>query len=87
MNTLLLFGVTLGVFLLVLVGMAIGVLFGRREISGSCGGLGSAGSKDSDQASCALCSNPSEACRELRAKKENSGASATEPDGEFSTER
>lgn len=27
------------VFLLVVVGMAIGVLWGRRAISGSCGGL------------------------------------------------
>jgi len=51
----------------VLVAMAVGVLFGRRSISGSCGGL--ANQRDPDGSiSCALCSNPDNACRELKAK-------------------
>jgi len=51
----------------VLVAMAVGVLFGRRSISGSCGGL--ANQRDPDgSVSCALCSNPDNACRELKAK-------------------
>lgn len=50
---------------LIIAGMAIGVIFGRRSISGSCGGL--ANRKDADgNTSCALCSNPSDACKELR---------------------
>lgn len=56
--TALLFGI-------IIAGMAVGVIFGRRSISGSCGGL--ANRKDSDgNTSCALCSNPSDACKELR---------------------
>lgn len=50
---------------LIIAGMAIGVIFGRRSISGSCGGL--ANRKDADgNTSCALCSSPSDACKELR---------------------
>lgn len=56
------------VFLLVIGGMALGVLFGRRPISGSCGGL--ANRKDADgNTSCSLCSNPDEACRELNQRQ------------------
>ncbi len=54
-----------GVFGIALFAMAIGVVFGRRAISGSCGGL--AGAKNEDgSSSCSLCSNPSDACKELR---------------------
>ncbi|WP_102525524.1 (Na+)-NQR maturation NqrM [Vibrio tapetis] len=35
--------VTFGVFLLVIVLMAIGVLMGRKSIAGSCGGLNNVG--------------------------------------------
>lgn len=56
-------------FLIVIVAMAIGVIFGRRSISGSCGGL--AGQRDADgNTSCSLCSNPEEACQRLREKVE-----------------
>ena len=37
------FLITFGVFLLVIAGMAIGVIFHRKSISGSCGGLGAVG--------------------------------------------
>ena len=56
-----------GVFAVLLFAMAIGVLFGRRSISGSCGGIANKAGADGT-ASCALCSNPSDACRELREK-------------------
>lgn len=57
------------VMAIVVGGMAIGVMFGRRAISGSCGGL--ANRQDADgKTSCSLCSNPSETCRELQEKAE-----------------
>lgn len=60
---------TAGVFLLVAAGMAIGVMFGRRPISGSCGGLGASTGADG-KTSCSLCQNPSEACKELQRRAE-----------------
>jgi len=54
-------------FAAVLVAMAVGVLFGRRSISGSCGGLANKREPDGS-ISCALCSNPDNACKELKAK-------------------
>lgn len=47
------------VILLVIVGMSIGVLNGRRAISGSCGGLNGGG--------CELCSGTGK-CRNKRDK-------------------
>lgn len=38
--------------------MAIGVLFGRKPIKGSCGGLNSLGLGD-----CEFCEHPSDACK------------------------
>ena len=41
------------IFLVVVIGMAIGVLWGRRAISGSCGGLNNIPGVESDcQGSC-----------------------------------
>lgn len=40
MNTVL---ITFGVFVLVILLMALGVIFGRKEIQGSCGGLNNFG--------------------------------------------
>ncbi|QEG41227.1 (Na+)-NQR maturation NqrM [Roseimaritima ulvae] len=60
-------GITFAAFLIVIAGMAVGVLFGRRSISGSCGGL--ANQTDAEgNTSCSLCENPSEACRELKSR-------------------
>lgn len=64
------FGATLLAFLLVVIFMAVGVMMGRREISGSCGGLGQQSDQDG-QVSCSLCSNPDAACRELGKRAEN----------------
>ncbi len=61
-------GITLGVFLAVAGGMALGVMFGRRPISGSCGGLGSKPGPDG-KTSCSLCENPGEACEELQRRQ------------------
>lgn len=58
-------GITFIAFALVLAAMAIGVIFGRRAISGSCGGLANRTNEDGS-VSCSLCSNPADACKELR---------------------
>lgn len=52
---------------ILVLGMSVGVLFGRRSISGSCGGLASKTNPDGST-SCSLCSSPSDACKELRDK-------------------
>jgi len=57
------------VILLVIAGMSIGVMNGRRAISGSCGGLSGGG--------CELCSGN---CRKKREQAD--GGSARDPDGE-----
>ncbi|QDT03596.1 Thiamine biosynthesis lipoprotein ApbE precursor [Rubripirellula lacrimiformis] len=51
--------------------MAIGVIFGRRAISGSCGGLANKTNPDGSTA-CGLCSNPADACKELRERMQSS---------------
>ena len=58
------FLISLIAFGLVICGMAVGVIMGRRAISGSCGGLANQSAEDG-QTSCSLCSNPEAACREL----------------------
>jgi hypothetical protein len=75
MNLILVFGVSLAAFLGVIVLMAVGVMLGRREISGSCGGLGQGADGDQAESSCSLCSNPDAACRELN-KRRQLGATA-----------
>jgi thiamine biosynthesis lipoprotein len=62
--TILLTAVVMG---LIVMAMAVGVIFGRKSISGSCGGLANKQNEDGSS-SCALCSNPSDACQELREK-------------------
>jgi hypothetical protein len=69
MTLLVIFGITVVAFGLVIALMAIGVMMGRREISGSCGGLGQQAGADGER-SCSLCSNPDAACRELRQRME-----------------
>ena len=59
--------ITLIGFSIVLSAMAVGVIFGRHSISGSCGGLANQENEDGS-VSCSLCSNPSDACKELRGK-------------------
>ncbi|MFK8115136.1 MAG: FAD:protein FMN transferase [Rubripirellula sp.] len=57
--------ITFVAFATLLFLMAVGVMFGRRSIGGSCGGLANA-KKDDGSVSCSLCSNPESACKELR---------------------
>ena len=69
MNLIVVFAVSLGAFLAVVLLMASGVMMGRREIRGSCGGLGQGG-REGEKSACSLCSNPDQACRELRERME-----------------
>jgi thiamine biosynthesis lipoprotein len=57
--------ITFVAFAVLLFAMAVGVIFSGKSISGSCGGI--AGTKAEDgSVSCSLCSNPADACKELR---------------------
>lgn len=76
---LVLFG-TFAVFALVIAAMAVGVMFGRKSISGSCGGLGNK-TDEHGNSSCSLCSNPGEACREL-ARRAAANRAAQTPQAE-----
>lgn len=59
------FLVTAVAFATLLFAMSVGVLFGRRPMSGSCGGINGTQNEDGS-VSCSLCSNPSDGCRDLR---------------------
>ena len=61
---------------IVVTGMAVGVMFGRKSIGGSCGGLANQQNEDGST-SCSLCSNPSDACKELREKMEQNQPAKT----------
>lgn len=56
--------ITLGVFAIALIGMAVGVIFSNRQIKGSCGGLNNF--RDSvGNPICDGCSNPSPTCSRI----------------------
>ncbi|MBL8889900.1 MAG: FAD:protein FMN transferase [Planctomycetaceae bacterium] len=63
-NWVVMVGATVLVFGLALAGMSVGVMFKRKPISGSCGGLANMPNQD-NRSPCELCSNPSQECREL----------------------
>jgi hypothetical protein len=54
--------VTLLVMLLVVAGMAIGVMFGRKPLTGSCGGVGKA--LDEEDYVCDICGGDESKCEE-----------------------
>jgi len=58
--------VTMAVMLLVVTAMSVGVIMGRKPLTGSCGGVGAAlGQKDYV---CDLCGNDESKCEEIRAR-------------------
>lgn len=64
------FFVTLGFFLVVVLGMSVGYIFQKKTLAGSCGGLGSVGIEKECN-----CDNPCEKRQErerIAAQKENS---------------
>lgn len=64
--------VSFAAFAILLTAMGVGVLLRGKPISGSCGGIASTTAEDGSSA-CSLCSNPSDACKELREKMGSSG--------------
>lgn len=62
-NWLIMLGATVLVFGLALAGMSIGVMFKRKPIAGSCGGLAAMAGGNRPSA-CDLCANPAKECRE-----------------------
>jgi len=63
-NWIVMVGATVLAFGLALAGMSVGVMFKRKPIAGSCGGLANMPNSDS-RSPCELCANPSQECREL----------------------
>lgn len=60
---------TLVVFLLVIVGMAVGAIFNNRPITGSCGGIAAQKNEDGSS-SCSMCQKPVTDCPELQDAEE-----------------
>lgn len=56
-----LFFMVFGVFAILIGLMAVGVMMGRRPISGSCGGIGRLNGEDSE---CAICGGDPDKCDE-----------------------
>lgn len=53
------------VMLLVVLGMAVGVIFGRKPIAGSCGGIANLGIEKE----CSICGGSRERCEEVSRDK------------------
>ncbi|KAA1258992.1 Thiamine biosynthesis lipoprotein ApbE precursor [Rubripirellula obstinata] len=66
--------ITFVAFAVLLFAMAVGVIFSGKKISGSCGGIASQQSEDGST-SCSLCSNPADACKELRERMQEKASS------------
>lgn len=62
---MLLWLMVLGVMLLLVTAMSVGVLLGRKPISGSCGGLNSLGLKEG----CDICGGRDNVCEERGRKQ------------------
>lgn len=66
--------VAFGVMLLIVAGMAVGVLFGKKPISGSCGGMSAIGM----ESACDVCGGDKTRC-----DKESKKVAETEQVTEF----
>ena len=80
------FGVAAIAFAVVIGLMAVGVMLGRRQIQGSCGGLGAEQGKEGAEG-CSLCSNPDAACRDLARRAHPTVAAEVLDDGAESCDR
>lgn len=62
-----------GFMLLVVLGMAVGVIFGRKPIAGSCGGIANLGIEKE----CSICGGIREKCEEVNREKSDDVVDAT----------
>lgn len=60
------------IVILAVAAMAIGVMFGRKPISGTCGGIGALGIKTS----CEICGGDTNKCKEENERREAQAAAA-----------
>jgi len=60
------FMVAFGVMLLIIAAMAVGVIFGRKPISGSCGGMAAIGM----DSACDVCGGDKARCKKKRKKQQ-----------------
>ena len=60
------------IMLLVVLGMAVGVIFGRKPIAGSCGGIANLGIEKE----CSICGGSREKCEEVNSDNTSSTATA-----------
>ena len=67
-----------GIMLLVVAGMAIGVMAGRKPIAGSCGGIANLGIEKS----CGICGNDFTKCRSNDPAGKRQAAGKAEARGE-----
>ena len=56
-----------GLMLLVVLGMAIGVIMGRKPIAGSCGGIANLGIEKE----CSICGGSREKCEEINRERKD----------------
>lgn len=61
------------IMLLVVLGMSIGVIFGRKPIAGSCGGIANLGIEKE----CSICGGSREKCEEVNRDKSSSAEDPT----------
>ncbi|MFT0213249.1 (Na+)-NQR maturation NqrM [Pseudomonas sp. F1_0610] len=66
MSSFTLFIVVFAVMLLVVAGMAVGVMAGRKPIAGSCGGIAALGIEKE----CSICGGSREICEEVNRDRE-----------------
>lgn len=62
------------IVVLVVAGMAVGVIFGRKPISGSCGGMGALGISTS----CDICGGNTQKCEEENQRLAKEGRAASD---------
>ena len=72
------FFLALGLVLLLIAGMSIGVIFGRKPISGSCGGVGNQIGGGSG-AGCSVCGRESGTCDDDDGESVSDRAGTTAP--------
>jgi hypothetical protein len=78
--------ITLCAFLVAFLGMAAGVLFNKKPLKGSCGGLASLPGHDGSSP-CEFCSKPKSECPEYQEAEHHCADDGTSSAKEFDSEK